>query len=115
MEDVVNNSAGSTTNDQQFSLSLQNRATISDLPVTQTTCIMMENSLLAIGGKDSENKCATTIHMYKPATNSWEVISHMATPRSRCFAIVLPNSELMIVGGRTLVGDADTVELISFF
>ena len=115
VEDVVNNSAGSTTNDQQFSLSLQNRATISDLPVTQTTCIMMENSLLAIGGKDSENKCATTIHMYKPATNSWEVISHMATPRSRCFAIVLPNSELMIVGGRTLVGDADTVELISFF
>ena len=115
VEDVVNNSAGSTTNDQQFSLSLQNRATISDLPVTQTTCIMMENSLLAIGGKDSENKCATTIHMYKPATNSWEVISHMATPRSRCFAIVLPNSELMIIGGRTLVGDADTVELISFF
>ena len=115
VEDVVNNSAGSTTEDQQFSLSLQNRATISDLPVTQTTCIMMENSLLVIGGKDSENKCATTIHIYEPATNSWEVISHMATPRSRCFAIVLPNSELMIVGGRTLVGDADTVELISFF
>ena len=99
--------------DQQFGASLQNK--IADLPVTQTTCIVIKNSLLAIGGKDSDNKCTTAIHMYNPARDSWEAINHMATPRSRCFAVVLPNNQLMIVGGRTLSGDTDTVELIVLF
>ena len=113
----INKTTASATiesNDQQYSISLQNKVT--DLPVTQTTCIMIaEHSLLAIGGKDSENKFTTAIHMYKPSTDSWEVISHMATPRSRCFATFLHDNQLMIVGGRTLVGDSDTTELITLF
>ena len=59
----INESRVSATNDQQFSISLPNKVT--DLPVTQTTCIMIaENSLLAIGGKDSENKCSYNSHSH---------------------------------------------------
>ena len=46
--------------------------------------------------------------MYKPTTNSWEVISHMKTSRYNCIAGVLPNNQLMVVGGDT---GGDSVEL----
>ena len=67
-------------------------------PVTQTTCVSIHGRLLAIGGKE---KSTTAIHMYTPATDSWEVISHMKTPRCECIAAVLPNNQLMVVGGYT--------------
>ena len=59
--------------------------------------------LLALGGKDSHNKPTTAVYMYNQATNSWNVISHMATARWGCFAAVLPNNQLMVVGGRTTI------------
>ena len=49
--------------------------------------------------------------MYNPDSDSWEVISHMATPRYLCFAAVLPNNQLMVVGGGTGRGTTDSVEL----
>ena len=41
----------------------------------------------------------TAVHMYNTTTNSWEVISHMVTPRRQCLVAVLPHNELMVVGG----------------
>ena len=62
--------------------------------------------LLAIGGLDSDDKPTTAIlYVYNQATNSWNVISHMATARSDCFAAVLPNNELMLVGGVARIND----------
>ena len=57
--------------------------------------------LLAVGGKDSDNKPTTAVYMYNQATNSWNVISHMATARKNCLAAVLPNNKLMLVGGQS--------------
>jgi serine/threonine protein kinase len=68
-------------------------------PVTQTTCVSIHGQLLAIGGRDSDKKPTSVIHMYNPTTDSWEVNSHMGTPRYDCIAAVLPNNQLMIVGG----------------
>ena len=67
--------------------------------------------LLAIGGQDSEDKSTTAVHMYQPTTNSWEVISHMITPKYCCLSAVLPDIQLMVVGGMT-TGDkmCDSVE-----
>ena len=48
-------------------------------------------------GSDTDGKVKTDIHMYNTTTNSWEVISHMATPRYRCLVAVLPHNELMVV------------------
>ena len=63
----------------------------------------LHGQLLAIGGVDSEDKPSTAVHMYQPtiAIDSWEVISHMTTPKYHCLAAVLPDNQLMVVGGRT--------------
>ena len=74
---------------------------LADTPVTLSTCTSLSGQLLAIGGKDIAGKILTAIHMYNPATNSWEVISHMGTPRTYCLVAVLPHNELMVVGGQT--------------
>ena len=70
-------------------------------PIKLTTSVSIQGRLLAIGGMDSDEKPTTAIHMYNPTTDSWEVISHMGTPRQLCIAAVLPNNQLMVVGGRT--------------
>ena len=56
--------------------------------------------------------------MYNPTVNSWEVISHMITRRWNCIAAVLPNNELMVIGGSS-VGFAavatDSVEFAAYY
>ena len=76
-------------------------------PVTRTMCVSTNGRLLAIGGKDSDEKPTSAINLYNPTTDSWEVISHMATPRHNCIAAVFSNNQLMVVGG----WDSDSVEL----
>ena len=51
------------------------------------------------------------VYTYNQSANSWNVISHMATARKDCFAAVLPNNQLMVVGGQTKTWtDLDSVE-----
>ena len=65
------------------------------------TYVSIRGQLLVIGGwRDTDGKPITAIHMYNPTTDSWEVISHMGTPRRGCIATVLPNNQLMVVGGK---------------
>ena len=82
-------------------------------PIKFTTSVSIRGRLLTIGGRDSDEKPTTAIHMYNPTTDSWKVISHMGTPRQLCIAAVLPNNQLMVVGGRTgknFRTDTDSVE-----
>jgi N-acetylneuraminic acid mutarotase len=71
-------------------------------PVKCTTCVSIYGQLLAIGGMNSEAESTTAIHMYNSTADSWEVISHMGTPRLDCIAAVhvLPNNQLMVHGRR---------------
>ena len=90
---------------KSFLASIRNRGTtvwkkVAVPPVTETTCVSIHGRLLAVGG-DSIYKSTTAIHMYNPTTDSWEVISHMMTPRYYCIAAVLSNNRLMVVGGYT--------------
>ena len=89
---------------------------VADLPVNFSTAVSLHGQLLAIGGRDSKDKPTTAVHMYQPTTNSWKVISHMTSPRSQCLSAVLPDNQLMVVGGWT-TGDkiCDSVELRSVF
>ena len=85
---------------------------LADTPVTSPTCTSLHGRLLAVGGRDSEHTETTAIHTYNTTTNSWEVISHMATPRTQCLVAVLPHDELMVVGGGTPgVWATDSVEI----
>ena len=72
---------------------------VTDLPVARSTCVSFHGRVLAIGGMDSW-KSTTAVYMYNSATNSWEIISHMTTGRCDCFAAVLSDNQLMVVGGR---------------
>ena len=81
-------------------------------PVTSTACVSMYGLLLTVGGKDSDNDPTTTVYVYNPSTNSWGTVSHMIKPRYYCFAAVLPNNHLIVVGGSTDgLTETDSVEL----
>ena len=80
-------------------VSIWNR--VADLPVSLSASVTLYGQLLAIGGFYSDRKPTTAVHMYQPTTNSWEVISHMTIPRNGCLAAVLPDNQLMVVGGWT--------------
>ena len=87
---------------------------VADLPVTRSTCESFHGRLLAIGGKDDSGKATTAVYEYSSTSNSWEVISHMTTGRYLCFTAVLPNNQLMVLGGWTDISTrTDTVELAS--
>ena len=73
---------------------------VTDAPVLDTTCVSLNDKLLAVGGRDLLSRRTTTaVHMYDPATNSWTIISHMSISRSQCFAAVLADNQLVVVGG----------------
>ena len=85
---------------------------VADLPVRSSSCVTLCGQLLAVGGCDNNSfqNRSTAIHQYNPATNSWEVISHMPTARSYPLVAVLPDNKLMVVGGYTRI-DYSTVEI----
>ena len=73
---------------------------LADIPVTGATCVSLRDQLIAVGGRESEHSIPTAaIHVFNPAINSWEVISHMSSGRNLCSAAVLPDGRLMVVGG----------------
>ena len=71
---------------------------VADLPVHLSSCATLCRQLLAVGVHD-DNSYTTAIHQYNPATNSWEVISHMPTARYDTLVAVLPGNKLIVVGG----------------
>ena len=88
---------------------------VTDLPVTQSTCESFHSQLLAIGGKMDSGGPTTAVYMYDLTTNSWEIISHMTTARCDCFTAVLPDNQLIVVGGSTDWDRIDTVEIASIW
>ena len=86
---------------------------VADIPAIDSAYVFLHNHLLAIGGKDSGGKLIAAVRMYSPSTKSWEVISHMTTPRRKCYAAVLPDNQLIVVGGCIDDGYAktDSVEI----
>ena len=84
---------------------------IDDLPVKCSTCVTLKGWLLAVGGEDSDEN-NDNIYSHNTGTNSWEVISHMPTPRHWCLVTVLPGNKLM-VGGENNTGYTDEVAIRS--
>ena len=84
--------------------------TVTDLPVTRSSCVAVNGQLLAVGGYDNVDD-SNTIYSYNTETSSWDVISHMATSRSWCLVTVLPANKLMVVGGWANTGHTDKVEI----
>ena len=96
---------------------------IADLPVSQSTCVTLNERLLAVGGviqKDIELAYThlvfyNAIYVYNPVTDFWEVTSRITRARYSCLVAVLPGNKLMLVGGETAKNNTtklmDTVEM----
>ena len=86
---------------------------ISSLPVTRSTLASFGGHLLAIGGSDDSWNSTSDVYRYDSHTHSWYVISQMKNKRSLCFAVTLPEDQLIVVGGWTGIGrDTDSVEIL---
>ena len=74
---------------------------VADSPAYRSTCAAVSGELLAVGGRDKKDKATSTtaVHKYTPTTDSWCLISNKPTATSQCLVVVLPTSELMVVGG----------------
>ena len=85
---------------------------IADLPVAQSTCESFHGQLLSVGGMMKSLEPTTAVYIYNSTTNPWKIISHMKTDRRFCFTVVLPDNQLMVVGGWTEhISTTDSVEL----
>ena len=95
------------------SLSVWHRVT--DMPVYQSTCASLNGEILAVGGCEKEGKASGAVHKYNPTTNSWDLICRMPTARYSSLIAVLPNNEMIVVGGDVhWNGTLNRVEIASF-
>ena len=76
-----------------------------------STLTTLCGQLVAVGGRNALLEPIDTIHLYNPSMNSWHVIGHMPTARSRCLVATLPGDTLVVIGGFARVGDDDVVEV----
>ena len=85
---------------------------LADTPFAHSPCASLHRQLLIVGGRDSNDESKTAIHTYNTVSNTWEVISHMVTPRHQSLVAVLPHNQLVVVGSYTLdeIG-IDSVEI----
>ena len=90
---------------------------LADLPVIRSTCESFHGRLLAIGGVMNPGYLSSAVYMFNLTTNSWEIISHMPTGRCNCFTAILPDNQLMVLGGVTDdddAGDGSLTDMLEF-
>ena len=73
---------------------------IADIPVTDTTCVVVQGRLLIIGGMNWNGRTTDVVHAYDPLKSRWIPVSKMSLPRSECFVAYLPEkNEILVAGG----------------
>ena len=72
---------------------------IKNLPVTRSTLTTLGGHLLAIGGWSDSHDPTADVHRYDHQTDSWHVVSKMKNKRSQPLSAVLPEDQLLVVGG----------------
>ena len=82
---------------------------VADLPSHFSTCVSLNGQLISIAREIEDYGHTTQVYMYHSVSNSWTIISHMSTGHNRsfCYAAVLPDNQLVVVGG---IG-TDSVEI----
>ena len=72
---------------------------IKNLPVTRSTLTTLGGHLLAIGGGSESHDPTADVHCYDHQSDSWHVVSKMRNKRSCPLSAVLPEDQLIVVGG----------------
>ena len=81
---------------------------IKNLPVTRSTLTTLGGHLLAIGGTSDSHGPTAGVHRYDHQTDSWHVVSKMKNKRYESLSAVLPEDQLLVVGG---YGSVTSVEI----
>ena len=68
--------------------------TLSDLPFTHSTVLVVNGTLFAIGGELS-----SAIHLYQPSSKTWTKAGDLPTMWWECGCTVLPSGEILVAGG----------------
>ncbi len=72
---------------------------VTDIILTRSTAVSLNNSLLAVGGVDDRNKDSSAIYHYNPLTKRWTKVGDVPAALSLCACTALPSGELMVLGG----------------
>ena len=72
---------------------------IKNLPVIRSTLTTLGGHLLAIGGWNDLHGPTADVHCYDHQTDSWHVVSKMKNKRYQPLSAVLPEDQLLVVGG----------------
>ena len=72
---------------------------IKNLPVILSTLTTLGGHLLAIGGRSDSHGPTADVHRYDHQTDSWHVVSKMKNKRYESLSAVLPEDQLIVVGG----------------
>jgi hypothetical protein len=73
--------------------------TLTDIPLTFSAVLVLNGALMTIGGIGS-----SAIHHYQPSSKSWVKVGDLPIQRYQCACTVLPNGEILAVGGITNIG-----------
>ena len=72
---------------------------ISGLQTTLSTPLSISGSLLTVGGKDTNYRAVTAIHLYQPDTGEWVKVGDLPTPRYNYICAMIADRELLVAGG----------------
>jgi serine/threonine protein kinase len=87
---------------------------IADAPVFRFTCAAVNEELLMFGGCDKHYKPTSAIRKYNRATNSWDLINSIPSPKYNCLVAVIPSEKkVMVVGGTSTTVEVE-VEIDTF-
>ena len=86
---------------------------ITDVPVHLSTCVAIDEDLVAVGGRNERKDTTAAVYKYNPTIDSWDLVSYMPTGRYNCLATLLPSKEMIVVGGHTppIFAVTDKVEI----
>lgn len=99
-------------NKQMFSISLPKlvshatsaarapRWTVTPISLKNSTCVSINNSLLAVGGENNSDERSLAICLYDPETRQWNKAGELPTPLAVCACAALPSGQLVVMGGK---------------
>ncbi len=72
---------------------------VTNTKLTRSTAVSLNNSLLAVGGRDARGKDSSAIYHYNPQSKRWTKVGDVPSALSLCSCTALPSGELMVLGG----------------
>ncbi len=84
---------------------------VTDTKLARSTAVSLNNSLLAVGGRDDSGKDSSAIYHYDPQSKRWTKVGDVPSALCLCSCTALPSGELMVLGGFEGYRHADGVHI----